>query len=190
MPARLSVTGIEKYYNEGNRSLFSAIQLPVGINRNILIQNILKEAAAYETIYPDGEYLESSIRLFFRKWYRTFEKWQAALQIDYNPLENYDRSESWNSSGSSSASAGTDTTTTEKVTAYDSETLKDNSQSVLDSDSTSSGSTAGQGSSRIHGNIGVTTSQQMLEAELKVQEFNIYEKITDMFITEFCILVF
>ena len=43
---------------------------------------------------------------------------------------------------------------------------------------------------RIHGNIGVTTSQQMLEAELKIAEWNIYEHITDLFLSEFIIPIY
>ena len=43
---------------------------------------------------------------------------------------------------------------------------------------------------RIHGNVGVTTSQQMLEAELKVAEWNLYEHITDLFLQEFVIPIY
>lgn len=43
---------------------------------------------------------------------------------------------------------------------------------------------------RLHGNIGVTTSQQMLQAELDVQRFNLYDNIADLFVEEFCIMVY
>lgn len=43
---------------------------------------------------------------------------------------------------------------------------------------------------RIHGNIGVTTSQQMLQQELDIAEWNIYEHITDLFLTEFVIPIY
>lgn len=43
---------------------------------------------------------------------------------------------------------------------------------------------------RIHGNIGVTTSQQMLQAELDIAEWNIYEHITDLFLNEFVIPIY
>lgn len=43
---------------------------------------------------------------------------------------------------------------------------------------------------RAHGNIGVTTSQQMLESELDIARFNLIEQITDLFIQEFCIMVY
>lgn len=42
----------------------------------------------------------------------------------------------------------------------------------------------------IHGNIGVTTSQQMLESELKLQYWNLYNKISNLFMKEFCIMVY
>ena len=43
---------------------------------------------------------------------------------------------------------------------------------------------------RAHGNIGVTTSQQMLEAELDVSRFNLYDEISYLFISEFCIYTY
>lgn len=45
-------------------------------------------------------------------------------------------------------------------------------------------------SGRIHGNVGVTTSQQMLEAELKIAEWNLYEHITDVFLSETVIPIY
>lgn len=42
----------------------------------------------------------------------------------------------------------------------------------------------------IHGNIGVTTSQQMLESELQLQYWNLYNKISNIFMKEFCIMVY
>lgn len=43
---------------------------------------------------------------------------------------------------------------------------------------------------RAWGNIGVTTSQQMLESELSISAWNLYEQITDLFVQEFCIMVY
>lgn len=43
---------------------------------------------------------------------------------------------------------------------------------------------------RMFGNIGVTTSQQMLRDELEVDRFNLIDEITDLFLTEFVIPVY
>ena len=50
--------------------------------------------------------------------------------------------------------------------------------------------TNGVHSGRIHGNIGVTTSQAMLQAELDISKWNIYEEITNLFLSEFCIYLY
>ena len=59
---------------------------------------------------------------------------------------------------------------------------RDMSSNVMNNNSKHSG--------RIHGNIGVTTSQQMLQAELDLGYWNIYEKITELFLQEFTIPVY
>lgn len=43
---------------------------------------------------------------------------------------------------------------------------------------------------RAFGNIGVTTTQQMIEQERQVSEFNIYDYITQSFIKRFCLQVY
>ena len=43
---------------------------------------------------------------------------------------------------------------------------------------------------RIHGNIGVTSSQELLESELRIAEWNLYEHITDLFLSEFVIPIY
>ena len=43
---------------------------------------------------------------------------------------------------------------------------------------------------RIHGNIGVTTSQQMLQSELDIAAWKLYEHITDLFLSEFVIPIY
>ena len=42
----------------------------------------------------------------------------------------------------------------------------------------------------IHGNIGVTSSQDLLSQQLSISEWNIYEHVTDLFLTEFVIPVY
>ena len=43
---------------------------------------------------------------------------------------------------------------------------------------------------RTHGNIGVTTSQQMLQSELDIARFNLYDEAADLFLREFCIYTY
>ena len=45
-------------------------------------------------------------------------------------------------------------------------------------------------SGRIHGNIGVTSSVQLLTEQLQISEWNLYEHITDLFLEEFVIPIY
>ena len=99
-----------------------------------------------------------------------------------------------------------DATVDNNISAYDSATLQPDTQSVTDSyetvgsDTESTSSTTSNRtdstehetshSGHLYGNIGVTTSQQMLESELSVSEWNIIQHITDIFLNEFCVMVY
>lgn len=43
---------------------------------------------------------------------------------------------------------------------------------------------------RAYGNIGVTTTQQMIEQERKIAEFNLYQYISESFKSHFCVMVY
>lgn len=104
----------------------------------------------------------------------------------------------------------TENETTEKVSAYDSSdyqpskqvTSKDTGTDTMNNTGTDtmdySGTIKDDGGSsdnskhkgRIHGNIGVTTSQQMLESELDLAKWNLYEHISDIFLSDFVIPIY
>lgn len=58
------------------------------------------------------------------------------------------------------------------------------------SDRTTDEGTSHTESVRAYGNIGVTTTQQMIQQEREIVQFNIYDFIVDDFRREFCILVY
>ena len=43
---------------------------------------------------------------------------------------------------------------------------------------------------RAHGNVGVTTSQEMIQSEREVAMFNIYDIIAESFVENFCLMVY
>lgn len=200
--AKITMWGFEGWLKAENKSLFDNLVLPAGIDKETLTDNIMLELGEFEVLYADPDVMRECIGLWGRKWSRTFNKWITALNISYNPLENYDRQEEWtdsthNTSVNSVASSQNDSAeSTYKKTAYDSDDLHLTGQDTSTGTSASNANTngqmdgSGQHSGRIHGNIGVTTSQQMLQSEFDIARWNIYEKITDLFATEFCIMIY
>ena len=118
--------------------------------------------------------------------------------IEYNPLENYDRYEEYEGSGTSesdtsTSGSGSGSDTLTKAAANSSSYEPYDKHTTSESSSSSGGTDVEYGdehTSHIHGNIGVTTSQQMLESELEIAKFNIYTTIADLFADEFCIMVY
>ena len=199
---KMTILGLYRYGEYNNEDLFQNMKIPAGIDRQDLIDNILEQGAAFEILYPDFEYLQFSIGAWSKRWYRTMEKWLKALNVQYDPLNNYDRHEEWTDndkvSGKTETAAGVNTTGHDElsVTAYDSDQYhnKEKTDSSGTSESTGSSETNTDGTSthsgHLYGNIGVTTSQEMLREELDVQKFNLIQQITDLFINEFCIMVY
>lgn len=226
---KITLIGLENYLNP-ERSLFDKLTLPNGIDKETLTEVIALRCQEFELLYSDPEFLIDAISVWGRKNYRTFDKWVKALNIEYDPLYNYDRTEEYEdehngdfsregsieSSGSNTRtdnlanSTTPDTTVTHSEKAYNDanfvETSKDAQTGTISGTNTGTvvdeyGDESGHNDSgndhyknthkaRLFGNIGVTTSQQMLTAELDVARWNLYEHIADLFCNEFCIMVY
>lgn len=200
--AKLTLIGMYQWFKLHNDDLFKNMTVPSGVDKSKLIDTILMNGAEFEMVYDDADFVQFLIGTWSNKWYRTLQKWSEALAIEYNPLENYDRMEDWTDAKksselntASSTSSGTGSNE-DKKSAYDSSTyqpyLKSDTSSTGSNESTglSSGDEEGTHTGRTHGNIGVTTSQQMLQAELDISKFNLYDEISNLFLTEFCIYTY
>ena len=240
--AKITTVGFYQYMNAYNNDLFGLLNLPPGIDKDTLVNNIMLRGGEFEVVYSNPDFYKSAIGLWSNKHYRTFEKWINALNIDYNPLENYDRMEEWSDSGlrtntgtvsdsgirkntgtQSTESSGKDnfkesgnSTSSDEISAYNSNSFQNDKKNTTNSSNSSETNTTTNNTrtdnlsesnsnartdnlsektnsdrkGRAHGNIGVTTSQQMLQSELDIAKWNIYEQITDLFLSEFCIMVY
>ena len=236
-------------YNYDN-TIFDGLTFPAGIDKDTAIDEIILRSGEFEMVYPDPDFIKPMITHWGKKHYRTFEKWIDALNIDFEPLYNFDRYEEYtdekvaqgntkanmnsidssseheNSSDSANSVSQTNTnsdtteTDTRSVSAYDSSTYQPREQEVKSTTSGQTGNGAAQNESNsetqrtgsntssseqntesnnieqnkhtahLYGNIGVTTSTELLEDYIRVERFNIYEQIADIFVDEFCILIY
>lgn len=121
MRSYISLDGMMSYLETLNTPLFSAINLPSGIDRTTLINTIYQDGAEFGVIYPDPNFLRARVNAWFDTKYNTFDKWNTVLNMEYNPIENYDRMENWSDTGSitdtgSREDTGTSHDTTESKT--------------------------------------------------------------------------
>ena len=216
--AKITTIGFYNWMQSRNDNLFSKMNLPVGIDKDTLIDNILLRAGEFEVLYSNPFVYQNAIGVWSDKHKRTFEKWINALSMEYNPIENYDRKEEWEdkianqtlentngkSSGNTSGSNRVNGSSENNKSAYDSDGYQPESRNTYETIGTDTSNTSTniintinkdesnnlKHNGRVHGNIGVTTTQQMLESELSLAAWNVYEHITDLFIEEFCIAIY
>ena len=204
--SKFTLIGAYQYYHNAGGDLFENLQLPTGINKDTLTSNILLQGGEFEVQHGNPIFIHDAIAIWSSAYQETMLRWVNALDIEYAPLENYDRMEHWtdelDGAGSSQSVGTLDNTTTDTTertkSAYDSSTYqpydKVESRTVSDTDSTDRTNTTvnndTEHNGRIHGNIGVTTSQQMLNQELDLGYWNLYQRITQLFLQEFVIPVY
>ena len=103
-----------------------------------------------------------------------------------NSVNVTDQNTAFNAGLADHAKQITDGDTTENGSITNTETGKDTENENVNGGRTGRHTRIG----RAHGNIGVTTSQQMIQSERDLVVFNIYDVIAESFIENFCLMVY
>lgn len=212
--AKITLIGLYSFLMRDNVDLFQELILPEGIDKDAVIANILQKGSEFEVMYPDTNYMIQSIKYWSTKWYWSFDKWVKLINTEYDPLYNYDRTETWtddnthedehtiDNTGSTSGSQSESMTSENAKSAFDSSTYQPNdklttSDGIMSSTSATSketlqtdGTYKNTHNGRMYGNIGVMSSQDMFNQEVDVAYFNLYDRIADIFINEYCIPIY
>ena len=159
-------------YTDG--SLFDKLQVPDNVDRDNVISSILDECGEFGLIYADADFMQMIIGVWSTRELPIWQKLEETLHYDYDPISNYDRIE--------------DSTRDVTGTGTGSETAFDSGELATVNGSQSAGNEVFH--SRIRGNIGVTTSQQMIQAQRDLVQFNIVNYIVASFRSRFSIDVY
>ena len=93
MQSNMSVLGLYTYDN----TLFANMNYPEGFetdDKTNLVNNLLCELAEMEVLYTSPAFMKTIIGVWSYKEKPTWDRIYAAAQMEYNPIENYDRQES------------------------------------------------------------------------------------------------
>lgn len=201
-------------------SLLDGVSLvPDGLDPDVLRSEIMLTAGLLTPLYSEPEVMKAAIAQWFAARHWTFEHLLSIVQAEYSPIENYDRNESFkrirddnrdieeklSNSDTTERSVKGDLTTTNEVSAYNSSSYVDSQKStVTDGQVITTETEYGRKTTtdddlhgvesyegRTHGNVGVTTNQQMIEQELSLlAEFNIYSWIAKQFTADLMLQVY
>lgn len=182
-----------------------------GMVRKLITDDIILRHGDTPLFIPEPTVMKYYIHSWSLKMQPVFQRMWNACIAEYDPIENYNRSEyrtettedtMGNTRTLDTATDTTGTNTTENsVSAENVSTFEPDNKTVEtpDLNVADTGTITDDGSydgsltidSNIHGNIGVTTSQQMLEQELAlVPKLDIIRIISDSWAAEFCLAVY
>lgn len=213
--ARITLCGFYQY----DKTLFDDIVLPDGIEKENLVAEIMRNSGDLYPYHQVPEYLKQNMNYWFARRLFDFSRMYDALRMDYSPIENYDRKENtlrdYENSGIDKASTTLGSSTTSenvasnenenKVSAYNETDYTNRGKDTQTYNSTVTNRGSGTDTTqteyglkrkeveniRVHGNIGVTTSQQMIESEISLRaKYDIYKIISREFEHEFLVQIY
>ena len=198
MQATLSVLGLFNW----DSSIFDGFYLPDTVDAETLRNLIFSETAELEVLYSNPTIFNLILRSWSKSRLEDWKRVESALNAEYSPIENYNRTETHSdvytrnlteSGESTSESTSADTA---KKAAFNADTLVNTDSTSGNATGKDNHSTAYSGGDsrqitiNAHGNIGVTTNQRMIAAELEIRRKNLYDIILNEFIDKFCLGVY
>lgn len=205
--ATISIIGL---YNWDN-TIFDDMALPNSVDRQEIIEDILFTCGDLEILYPDWGIMKRAIKVWSEEELFKWNKIEKLAELDYNPIENYDRMETEitkdnrettaESKNTSNSADNGKNKTTNSVTGFNTTTPVTDTVSEYENENKSGGVSVGKGATtetgniirnnRTHGNIGVTAPYQMILGDLSVYDsINLNKIIPVDFKLRFCLMVY
>lgn len=175
---KVTIVGLYNY----DDTILDGLILPEGTSHQIAVFTILERNGDFPLLYPDVDFMRDAIAIWSQSNEIVFNKMWATVTAEYNPLENYDRYSTIEREGSNNSSAEN----TDSQTSFNSIQFRETNKT----ESTSENGMLESVTEHTHGNVGVTSSQQMIAQEREIALFNFYDFIADMFARRFCIKVY
>lgn len=192
-------------------TLFDGLIFPAEVDRDILIENFLAETAELEVIYPDPHFMKRALTIYGRRQAAIWASLAETFELEYNPIWNVDGTvteketrdlkHTDNSDRSEKGSSTSSGTEEGKRAGYNSPSYGNDELNVSNGQGTANlnakENRAGTDTGTVThetvrtGNIGVTTTQQMLREELDIRpQLNIYSYIIEDLKSRFCLLIY
>lgn len=176
----ISVLGMYNF----NSGLFDKFKVPAQIEKQDVVDSILLDCAELPVVYTNWDILQGAIGLLSKRRLHAWERMATALFEDYNPLHNFDRYE--DSTDDETANSIGNANSVNTVNGYNGDAEHDRQKTEGKSET----KRGNKHNAHLYGNIGVTTSAQMLEGELEIRKQDLISIIVREFKEAFCIMVY
>lgn len=175
----LSINGLYNY----DPSIFDYFYLPQQLEsqKQNIIDYICESCAELEIVYPDADIMKNSIRIWSSRNLLRWQKLYETTQFSYNPI--------WNKDGvfteEYTDNAITRSDAVRQTTGYNDDDFVDRDKDTQNGDARTSGTRT----RTERGNIGITSTQELIERERALWDFNIIETIANDFRKYYCLMV-
>lgn len=200
MKSFLTVMGMYQYDN----TLFKYFLIPSSMEnlKETIIDSICLDTQELEVLYASVPIMRTAIGCWCRSMYSIWEKMYNTTVLEYNPIENYNRTETITESEkrkdtlSNTSEANGNSEQINQNVAFNNTDFTNNEKNMVNNDTSVTGNannTYNTDRTTTHnakGNIGVTTSQQMIKQERQISEFSIVQFIVDDFKQRFCLMIY
>ena len=163
-------------------SLFDGASFPASLDRESVIDSICLACAELELLYPDAETMKRAITIWSNKNAYTWNKLEETLFYDYNPI--------WNKDGviteEREINTHTEGQTENALTGFNTSSF----QNADKMESDANGHTDESYKRIEQGNIGITSTQQLIKEQREIVSINLTDIITESFKEAFCLLVY
>lgn len=85
----LDLWGMYRYRED----LFDFLEMPMGIEKEKLVNAMLLETKDLELLYTDADFMKDCIGMWSHNFWYTWVGWLRSTVQEYNPIENYNRIE-------------------------------------------------------------------------------------------------
>lgn len=193
----------------GYPTLFDGLQVPDGVNKEAVIENLLLSTMELEVMISSGPVMARALAAYSSMMLPSWTRYAKALGLEYNPLDTDERTRILDHSGEDSNTRspnltttgrnnGSDSTTRE-VVGFDSAQLqmaeKNTTQLETGNTITSTGTDKTEGTNKYtdtetyQGRAG-KSAQSLVAAEIALASENVVAKIVDDIKQKFCLLVY
>lgn len=183
---KLSILGIYNY----DESVFEGLEVPEGVDKQQVIDEILLQCAELEILYPEPETLKRAIAIWSSSNKIKWEKLYKTMTIDYNPIWNVDANITETGTGSRDIDRDITGSDTRSVKGFNDTNWAEAEKHNINNNENVEETTSDSRQIRRTGNIGVTATQQLLQLEREIADFNLIDIIANSFKYRFCILVY
>lgn len=177
---------------EWDNTIFDNLVIPVTIDSDVLIDNILIDTEELECLYPDPAILKFSIGRWSARRLKSWNDMAAVLDVtDYNPFENVYRHEYRRTVQDRDLTQKTSGSSTLSVSAYNESTFQNREKQTPDLTNTDKGQIVNTDTFEVHGDSAISDTQDLIRKEMEVRKaYDLYNEIIDEFKQRFCLLVY